>query len=292
MQVRDKMTTVVDSQGGNGEVDRLSAYPPDIVDKPGEFRWIPKGCLRVDPSYQRQVGEYKPEVIAKKWSWVACGAINVAERQGIYYVYDGNHRLFAAMQRDDIKQLPCMVFRTRGVVDEAAGFIATNKYRRPITAVETFRALCITGDEVAVAIRDLLNRSHIEIRREAKTPGTVKCLSALMRCYKSNSVVFRAVWPLILESSRTTCVRQIVVESLFYIECRLRGTSDSLLSPPWRDRVVRLGSEGIINAASKAAAFYASTGVAVWAQGVVEALNRNVRKRLPIEFDRDKLGSR
>lgn len=276
--------------GANGAVGRNRITIADILDSPGELRWVSKETLRIDLRYQRQAGEYKVREIARKWSWVACGVIVVANRRGIYYVIDGGHRVLAAIQRDDVKALPCIVFRTRSIEDEAGGYIAANKLRRPVTAIQTFRAMCIMGDPVAIGVRTLLDEHGIGIRHDSKSPKTIKCIGALLHCYKTDPGVFRDIWPLIVEVCAAGSIKQRVVYTLFSIECRLKGTASSLLIQPWRARVVSLSATGICDAAAKASALYAEGGIAIWTRGVVEAINRGIRnreKRLNVNFDRD-----
>src|SRR5689334_6103185 len=77
-------------------------------DRPGEFAMIDKTKLNVDLSYQRKTTKSRVDKIREEWSWIAFGAVSVALRgDGEWFVMDGQHRVLAAMMRDDIKEVPC-----------------------------------------------------------------------------------------------------------------------------------------------------------------------------------------
>jgi len=86
---------------------KIERYGWTVQDGQGELRLISKHDLAVDyASYQRIANNAKTLVLARDWSWIACGALIVASRGGALHVVDGGHRLVAAMKRDDITMLP------------------------------------------------------------------------------------------------------------------------------------------------------------------------------------------
>jgi hypothetical protein len=87
------------------------------------------------------------------WNWDLCQPLVVARRDdGGFYVVDGQHRLAAAYLRRDIAQLPCVVSTYATAADEAASFVALNQQRRPLIALDLFKAALASGDEEATAI--------------------------------------------------------------------------------------------------------------------------------------------
>ena len=82
-----------------GNKDKIERYDWKLLDQPGELRMLNKKVLRVDEQYQREATEPKVKEIARAWSWLACGALLVAERDGVYFVFDGQHRALAALRR-------------------------------------------------------------------------------------------------------------------------------------------------------------------------------------------------
>ena len=108
----------------NGNITKVERYNWKMQDSPGALRMVKKGDLQVDHTYQRNANEMKLIAIAKDWSWIACGAIVVADREGVLFVVDGQHRVLAARKRSDIAELPCLVFKTHEAKQEAKGFLA------------------------------------------------------------------------------------------------------------------------------------------------------------------------
>lgn len=65
----------------NGTMTKIDRYGWSMQDNKGELRWINKMDVQVDYSYQRNTNEIKLKNIARDWSWIACGAIVVANRE-------------------------------------------------------------------------------------------------------------------------------------------------------------------------------------------------------------------
>jgi hypothetical protein len=268
----------------NGQ-SKAERFGWQIVDGPGELVWIDKNRLHVDESYQRDETPAKIKAIAAAWSWVACGAIIVGWREGVYWVIDGQHRVAAARRHAAIRELPCLVFQTADAKTEARGFLDANTLRKPITSMDRFKSLIAVDDPAALLVRGLLGE-HGYTATNATNPGTrtVKCVTLLLYWAREDPALLTRTFPLIVEAAGGEVIYERVVDSILYIEQQLSGSDSgvSLARQPWRGRLVGLGSAGILEAAAKAAAFYARGGRKVWAQGVVEALNRGVRNRLAL----------
>ena len=103
------------------------------------------GELNVDPSYQRSVENGPSRVlirkIAREWDWSLFQLLVVSRRpDGALYVVDGQHRLEAARLRRDLYDLPCSVYDFATTGDEADAFVAINQQRKPLGALDLFRA--------------------------------------------------------------------------------------------------------------------------------------------------------
>jgi hypothetical protein len=264
---------------------KIDRYKWTMVDSPGEMEMIDKGLLEIDPVYQRPENQDKVKAIARDWSWIACGALIVALRpDGSYYVMDGGHRASAAKLRADIKRLPCVVFMTECVEEEARGFLNANTLRRPMTMLEKFKALVAINDPIAVKVKDLIREAGYRIETSVKGGcKCVLCVKTLMDCYRTNPTVFMRVWPLILELCEDNPIQERLVQSIFYIESKMERQNLSLTVQPWKGRLLRLGYIGAINAAAKAAAYYSKGGPKVWSDGIVTALNVKTRNRLILD---------
>lgn len=137
------------------------AWPSQRGMRPSlDFR--PLHQLHVDPAYQRGVDSGQSQAlirrIAQHWDWGLCQPLAVAKRDdGSLWVVDGQHRLAAARLRSDIYDLPCVVSPSGGIRDEAASFVAMNRTRKPLTALELFRGAVASGDANALALMRVLS---------------------------------------------------------------------------------------------------------------------------------------
>lgn len=262
-------------------MSKVERYKWTVQDAPGSQRLINKNLLQIDRTYQRNASETKLLAIARNWSWIACGSIVVADREGVLFVVDGQHRVMAARKRSDIIDLPCLVFKTHEAKQEAIGFLAAQTQRKPINSVEKFRALVTVEDPAAMIVKELLISTGHELGN-GSTPMSVKCVSVLVKAAEDDAATLCRLWPLIAAVSEGKSVHSRVVLGLLYIEKRMPEGS-SLMDPEWQKRVKKTGADALLDGAAKASAFYANGGSRVWAVGMIEAINRGHRNRLELD---------
>ena len=134
---------------------RLKVNPPLGVMPTLQFCLL--GQLQVDEAYQRSLAVPGSQTLIRQiamfWNWDLCQPLVVARRDdGALFVVDGQHRLAAARLRSDIPQLPCVIASYASTADEAASFVALNQQRRPLNALDIFRATVAAEDDVALAV--------------------------------------------------------------------------------------------------------------------------------------------
>lgn len=245
--------------------------------------WIGKDSLEIDPTYQREINENKAKQIAARFSWRAFGVLLVGRRKDRLFVFDGATRLTGARKRDEIKSVPCIIFPTEEIYAEAQGFLDANTLRKPVTAIQKFRAQIVVGDPFAVKLDAMIRGAGFSIVDYAKGPRHVTCVRALTAMLRENEPVLTRVWELLVEMGQHDHILEVVAHGLFFIESRIDSRGLSLLRQPWRDRVLSLGMRGLMEAAQRAAAFHAKGGPKVWADGILVALNRKTRNRLTFD---------
>jgi hypothetical protein len=149
--------------------------------------------LLIDETYQRSL-ENEGSVtlirkIAASWDWGLCQPLFVARRSdGGMYVVDGQHRLAAAVMRGDIPQLPCVVSHFDTPEAEAGAFVALNQQRRPLNALELFKAALVAGEPEAIEIRRCLDMAGLRLanttNNQGMKAGQVGNIGGLQRCYR------------------------------------------------------------------------------------------------------------
>ena len=263
-------------------INKVQRYGWIFHDRPGRFMTISKERLAIDDTYQRSAKTQKLLRIASAWSWIACGAIIVGHRNGTFYVMDGQHRVLAARKRSDITQLPCMVFETDGPVNEAKGFLITNTERIPVRSVEKFKALVMTEHPPAMHVDRLLKEAGRTMSDNAG-PGVTGCLTLLLNAATSMPKTLDGIWPLIVAVCEGHSMHTRMVSGLLYIEHRLPD-GESLNNARWRKRILQVGYDNIMSSIHKAAAFYEYGGGKVFAQGILEAVNRGLHSKLTLDI--------
>jgi hypothetical protein len=274
--------TTNDAINSRTGMSKVKQYGWDLKDKPGELVWLGKGDLLVDHSYQRMAVHKRVLNIAQKWSWLACGVIVVAQRDNDqrFYVVDGQHRVLAAMKRIDIDRMPCLVFRTEGAKEEAAGFYDANTGRRLPTGLEKWKAQLMRGDATTTFVDSLIRQAG-RVAGNTSGPNEVCCLTAILRAAQSDRELLGRIWPLVADVCHKQALHERVFEGLLWLEARM-PSGQSLTDKRWRDRVMRVGFAGLLDASNRAAAFYARGGPKVWALGMLEALNKGCRVHIAL----------
>ncbi len=152
--------SLVKAFGKNGNISKVARYGWRHPGEGGAFKMVPKAELMLDLDYQREVrGRSRIVNIASDFNWNIFGVIVVATTENGLYVVDGGHRLRAALLRDDINKLPCMVFDMGGSVEEARAFWAIQVHRRNVTPFDNHKAALHAGIEIAV-LGERLIRKH------------------------------------------------------------------------------------------------------------------------------------
>jgi hypothetical protein len=257
-------------------ISKRVKYGWTMEDSPGVFMLINKHDLQVDEQYQRTETASEPKIksIASEWSWLACGCLIVGLRDDEFRVIDGMHRLMAARKRDDISDLPCLVFEVDDARAEALGFLRVNTNRKPMTMREKWKGLSFVGDNVARTAAELAAQSGRKIAKHSDST-TISCVSAVMRCVAEDEAATRRIWPLVVEVCRDQPLHGQLLAALHYIE---RNAIDaSIVAQPWRGRVLKVGYMAMLSAMTKARAFHAKGGPKVDAEGVVNLLNIRAR---------------
>lgn len=264
----------------NETVKRAERYAPISDDTQGIQIDIHKNDLKVHPDYQRVHSDRKTDEIAKKWSWLACGVITVGERNGEYWVIDGQHRVIAARKRKEINMLPCIVFSTSEVKDEAKGFLECNTNRKAVGAYDKYRAGLIANDEKCVLIARTCERFGIIIDNgKANRPRSTKCIGWMMDRIGNGRDSCIATLELASIICRDCPITSELLWGLSFLESNIEG---GLRGSKFRARLIAVGADALLSAAKKHARVCDGGSPQVWAVGMLKEINRNLRTKFTI----------
>lgn len=253
---------------------KIKVYKWETPDKPGVPYLLDKTTLQIDASYQRVLSEHRVLALAQSWSWLGCGSLLVAERSpGEFFVFDGQHRLEAANRRSDVFELPCLVFKLDDISEEAKAFFRANCVRGNVTVFDKLRALLVANDQVAIDAVALMKQQGYEPSQRGEDHG-VRCLGGFLMYFKRERDLFTKTWPLIAELHDGRPIMDKPLAAIMYIA---KYGEPSITSPDGRDRLLNVGYDAIMGGINRVAAAFSRGGAKVFAQGVIELLNKGRR---------------
>jgi hypothetical protein len=250
---------------------------PTLSNKPGVLMGVPKTELQVDKTYQRRVNVRAVHRIALNWNYIACGALICSMRgpnASIYYIVDGQHRWEAAKQREDVKEIPCLVFEILDIKDEAAGFLAANTERQIPAMIHRFNALVTVNDTVAVLANELIKDSGRIVRAQTGKQF-ISCIGELMRCIRADNDSLLKVWPIVLELAEGSPLSGRLLKGMWALERNL--DSYSLASPRVKAKLLSIGVDGLLASMRAVAAIEGNSTERTCAQGILRAINVGAR---------------
>ena len=262
---------------GMQNVSKVEIYRWGFADKKGYFAEIDKRDIQVDHEYQREkIAWQKVKDLTRNWSWAGCGCILVAKREdGSYWVFDGQHRVLASMRRADIDTLPCLVFQTHSKVSEAKGFLFANSERKPVLALDKFRAAVMTGDETAVKANDIFKKHAIELDTSPSKPRQLKCVALCLRLVQRNCDAFEWALCSALRLCSDRPVHSDILHGLFWIENKYKLCGDNR----FESALMNASPDSILDSIARYAAAEGKRGDAVCGKGILKILNHKRRNK-------------
>lgn len=161
--------------------------PP--IGSPPAVQFIGVHDLWIDDSYQRSADAPQSRNLiarmAKDWDWRLCMPLMVSEREGKLWVIDGQHRLQAALKREDIAHLPCCVIKFNSAREESDMFVQANKARKALTTIDLFRAAVAAGREAESETFALISAAGLKVANHTNTaslaPGALTIVNGVTR---------------------------------------------------------------------------------------------------------------
>jgi len=254
------------------------------LDKQGKFQLVNKDEVNVDHAYQRdKVSQRRALDIARDFSWSAFGVLLCVRRDdATIWVYDGQHRKLAADKRSDVQKLPCFIFDSRDVKQEAKAFLLSNTVRGSMASLDKYKALIVCEDEIAVGVREMVKKTGHTIGSGGFS--CVKCICLLMRAYALDPDCLRKTWPIAARIAGDKHVTDSLVKAVFTTERMLYKTQQgSLLSKQNSDSIAKLTLAEFEQSLQKTSAYF-GRGEKSCARALIDCLNyRRTKNRIDID---------
>jgi hypothetical protein len=261
------------AEKNNQGADKVTRYNVTVRNAPGEFLMIPKQELEVDSAYQRnRINQGRVDNLCRCWDWIACGCLVVALRDdNKWFVMDGQHRKLAADLRDDIHELPCLVFETTNRREEAVSFLAINQGRVGVGSLDRYRAQLISGDKTAFTVEAMLKSTGHRAGEKASA-RTVSCVQCLYNLAKEERARFERLWPLLAELHPDGPMTDMVVKGLWTVDKWLGERS--VTETPYREKLLIIGGKGLHHEIRREIAVVGQGGSRVAACAIAKHLNK------------------
>ncbi len=146
--------------------------PSKDLGRKGDLKWIAIERLRIDPSYQRDVGapgKRNIKRIIEGFSWSLFSPVIVSPRPGnLYAIIDGQHRAIAAAMNGGMDELPCLVLHT-DIAGEARAFGAINGLVTKVHSLALYRARLVAAEKGAKDVDRVCKAAGVLVAPYPKT---------------------------------------------------------------------------------------------------------------------------
>ena len=268
----------MEAMKGNGRLRVADGLA--IVDEPGQLRMLNKMKLKIDPSYQRG-SKSNQRKIADNWSWSCFGAINVAERDGEFFIVDGQQRHGASMLRREIAELPCVVQKTAGAAEEAGVFLTVNTVRTRVSPCEAFVARVTNGEPAAVKVdAHLRSREYTMVAQGfQRKDKTVCAVGLLLKEMERDDNLLRRCFDVAVRITANGYIDKRLIGGLCCVERRLAGTSRSLNQDRYANALVAAGAANVLRELEIAEAACEGQKEIAWGEVIIWMINDRVQAR-------------
>lgn len=153
------------------------------IERTARLRWVPLAKMKVLPVAQRELKQYWVDHLAADFDLERVGTPTVNERDGVFYIVDGQHRVEALRQIGWAdQQIQCWVYV--GLTDqEMADMFDRLNDNLAVQSFDTFRVRVAAGREVETDIDRVVRAQGCVVSRD-KVPGGIAAVGTLRRVYK------------------------------------------------------------------------------------------------------------
>lgn len=265
-----------------GVMKKKDIYGWETVDQPGEPTNLDKRLIGVDHSYQRQhINHARVLRIANEFSYVCFNAIAVARRpDGTYWCFDGQHRLAGVMKRADITHVPTMVHHSCGPVDEAKFFLAINKDRGSLVALDAFRCLVTHKEPVALVVNAMIENTGYRVARGGGRQ-TVQCVGVLLRMAGQDAAAAETAWRMAVRVFDGGAPTDRILQGLYRTERHLKRLElGSIADQKFTAALLKLTPDRLNRSIVTTSEYHDRGGPLIYGEGVVRLLNHGRRTNL------------
>lgn len=161
-------------------MDDFRMYVPNV-----HFEQIPIKNLVSNQEYQRNLSQSHIARAAAKFDLYQINPVKVSRRDGINYVFNGQHTIEIVALVSGSRETPvwCMIYDDLSYAHEADIFANQQKFVKPLLPYEVFMANLEAGNDDQLMIRDLVESYGMTIGIR-KGPGMICAVSTIEQIFK------------------------------------------------------------------------------------------------------------
>lgn len=199
------------------------------VERRARLRWVPLGKVRVSPLAQRELVQAHVDHLLAEFDPELVGNPHVSERDGWFYVVDGQHRLEAlkAWLGDgwEGQQVQCWTYTDLGEAEEADLFDRLNDVRA-VNSFDKFRIRVNAGRHIETDIERQVRLEGLVISKD-KVPGAIRAVGTLRRVYeRSDAATMGRALRIIRDAYGDAGLEAPVIDGLGHLCQRYNGQLD------------------------------------------------------------------
>lgn len=156
---------------------------PHRIERIARLRWIPIPKMKVNPLAQRELNQGRVDHLVANFDPEQIGTPTVNERDGWFYVIDGNHRIecMKGVGWGD-QSVQCWTYVGLTEEEEAEKFLVLNDYLA-VSSFDRFTKGVKAGRAIETDIDRIVRSNGCVVTRE-NLPGAVGAVFTLTRIYK------------------------------------------------------------------------------------------------------------
>jgi len=160
----------------------LSQFVPNV-----HFEQIPIKNLVSNQAYQRNLSKAHIAKAAKDFDLYQINPVKVSRRNGINYVFNGQHTIEIVALVSGSRDTPvwCMIYDELCYEHEADIFANQQRYVKRLIPYEIFIANIEAGSDTQIIIRDLVESYGLTIGSQ-NIPGAIRAVSTLESIYNKH----------------------------------------------------------------------------------------------------------
>lgn len=146
--------------------------------------------------------------------------------------------------------------------------------------VEKFRVMVKLNDPGAVKLQRLADECGRKIDRQASA-NSIACIARLLYHMRYYPDALDRVWSVLLEVCEGEVFNNRIVEGIVWLEHNL-PEGKSLAHPTYKRILCSIGYKALLKQIQDTIKYEDQSGMAIWGQGILKALNKRLRNRLEL----------